>query len=225
MRDTLSTLDIKFSEIKGAACCLPPALFGFNKDVWLKMNLRNFSLADGDLLTICDECFASLQDTKITAETEGGKILPNVFPLVKVLKDAEEKLRENVKSLNLKCAIQHSCHLLRPSKIRRIDDPESPKIVRSLLDILGCKDVGQVDELGCCGGSIYVDSKISKNLAIRRIRSAKNFGADLIVTTCPHCLKHLRVYSKNLPVLHLVQLCALALGSDPSEIGTRGVLI
>ncbi|MGQ9514375.1 MAG: heterodisulfide reductase-related iron-sulfur binding cluster [Thermoproteota archaeon] len=225
VRDALSRLDIEFMDIKGAACCLPPALFGFNKDAWLKINLRNFGLAGGDLLTICDECFASLQDSKVSIEKEGGKALPNVLPLVKVLKDVEGTIKEHVKrSLNLRCAIQHSCHLLRPSKVRGIDDPESPKQVRSLLEILGCEYVGQEDELGCCGGSIYGGSEISRKLAIRRIGSAKNSRADLIVTTCSHCLKHLRAYSKNLPVLHLAQLCALALGSDPSEIGTGGIL-
>jgi len=225
VRDTLSKLDIEFSNARGMACCLPPALFGYNKDAWLKMNLRNFSLAKGDLLTVCDECFASLQDARACIEREGGKVLPNVFPFVKVLKDVEGTIVDRIKSsLNLRCAVQHSCHLLRPSSVRKVDDPESPKLVKSLLEALGCENVEQDDEVSCCGGSICVGSDISRNLAIRRIRSAENSRADLIVTTCPHCLKHLGALSKTVPVLHLAQLYALALGSNPSEVGVRGVL-
>lgn len=225
VRDTLSKLDIEFSDVRGTACCLPPALFGFNKDAWLKMNLRNFSLAKGDFLTVCDECFASLQDARANIEREEGKALPNVFPFVKVLKDVEGTIKDRIKSpLNLRCAVQHSCHLLRPSSVRKVDDPESPRLVKSLLEVLGCEYIVQEDEVGCCGGSIYVGSEISRKLAIRRIRSAEDSRADLIVSTCPHCLKHLGAHSKTVPVLHLAQLYALALGSNPSEVGTRGVL-
>jgi len=225
MRDTLSKLDIEYSDARGMACCLPPALFGFNNDAWLKMNLRNFNLAKGDLLTVCDECFASLQDARTGIEREGGKAMPNVFPFVKALKAVEGTIKDRIKGpLSLRCAVQHSCHLLRPSSIRKVDDPESPKLVKSLLVALGCEYVVQEDEVGCCGGSICDGSVISKKLAIRRIRSAEDARADLIVTTCPHCLKHLGAHSKTLPVLHLAQLYALALGSNPSEVGMRGVL-
>lgn len=225
VRDTLSKLDIEYSDARGTACCLPPALFGFNKDAWLKMNLRNFSLAKGDFLTVCDECFASLQDARVSIENEEGKVLPNVLPFVKALKDVEGTIEDRIKnSLDLRCAVQHSCHMLRPSSVRKVDDPESPKLVKSLLEVLGCENVEQEDEVGCCGGSICAGSDISRNLAIRRIRGAENSRADLIVTTCPHCLKHLGTYSKVVPVLHLAQLYALALGSNPSEVGTRGVL-
>ncbi|TLN20794.1 hypothetical protein FDZ71_04270 [bacterium] len=225
VRDTLSKLDVEYSDARGTACCLPPALFGFNEDAWLKMNLRNFSLAKGDFLTVCDECFASLQDARASIEGERGKALPNVLPFVKALKGVEGTIKDRTKGpLNLRCAVQHSCHLLRPSSVRRVDDPESPRLVKSLLEALGCEYVAQEDEVGCCGGSICAGSEIPRKLAIRRIRGAEDARADLIVTTCPHCLKHLGAHSKSMPVLHLAQLYALALGSNPSEVGTRGIL-
>jgi len=225
VRDTLSKLGIEYSDVRGTACCLPPALFGFNKDAWLKMNLRNFGLAKGDFLTACDECFASLQDSRASIEGEWGKALPNVLPFVKALEAVGGTIKDRVKSpLGLRCAVQHSCHLLRPSGVRKVDDPESPRLVKSLLKAIGCENVEQDEEVGCCGGSICDGSEISRDLAIRRIKCAESSRADLIVTTCPHCLKHLGAHTKTVPVLHLAQLYALALGSDPSEVGTRGVI-
>jgi len=141
------------------------------------------------------------------------------------LKDIEGTIKDRIKGpLNLRCAVQHSCHLLRPSSVRKVDDPEAPKLVKSLLEAIGCEYVVQEDEVGCCGGSIYAGSEIPKKLAIRRIRGAQDARADLIITTCPHCLKHLGAHSRAMPVLHLAQLYALALGSNPSDVGMRGAL-
>jgi len=225
LRDVLSILKIEFSDMRGAACCIPPALFGFQKEVWQNVNLMNFSTAKSDVITICDECFASLQDAKTSLEREKGRVLPNVFPLVKVLKDAEGEVKARLKKpVNLKCAVQHSCHLLRPSEIRKVDDPFSPKLVKSLLDVIGCESVEEKEELSCCGGSVYEGSRVSKALAMRRVRSAEASEANIIVTTCPHCLKQLSAHSKRLPVFHLVQLYALALGSSPKSIGMRGAI-
>ncbi|MBO3804063.1 MAG: hypothetical protein JTT11_09405, partial [Candidatus Brockarchaeota archaeon] len=224
LRDVLSILKIEYSDMRGSACCIPPALFGFQKDVWRNVNLTNFGTAKYDIITVCDECFASLQDAKVSLEREEGKALPNVLPLAKVLKDAEEEARKRLKKpVKLRCAIQHSCHLLRPSEVRNVDDPFYPKLVKSLLDVIGCEGVQEGGGLGCCGGSVKEGSRVSKELATRRMRSAEASGAELVVTTCSHCLKQL-ARSKRLPVFHLAQLYALALGSSPKSIGMAGVV-
>lgn len=219
VRRVLRELEVYFEDMMGASCCLPPALFGFNEEAWLGMNERNMKLANHDVLTVCDECFASMQDARGVLSKRISD-LPEVVPLVKLLAESVGKLKEAKKfEVDVRCAIQHSCHLLRPSKVRGVDDARSPRLVRSVLEAIGCEVISYEDELSCCGGSICDGGNISKQLALRKLGSVEASGAKLIVTTCPHCLRQLSAHSSKLPVIHLAQLCALALGSPSGEIG------
>jgi len=218
VRDVLSSVGVETSEMIGASCCAPNRLFGVNEQTWLALNRRNFSLARGEILTVCDECFASLQDASL--EIDGsGETLPPVKPFVAFLSENEKELGEKANELGLKCAIQHSCHLLRPSKVRKVDNPENPILMRNALDAIGCRSVKHDEELSCCGGQIVATSRVREVLAKRKISSAEGAGADCVVTTCAHCLLHLSDHSPRLPVVHLAQLYALALGSEPSAVG------
>lgn len=219
VRGVLKGLGVEFEDLMGSSCCLPPTLFGFNEKAWLGVNERNLRLSEHDVLTVCDECFASIQDARNVLSLTGHK-LPNVLPLIKLLGDHIEIIK-NVKKFDvrIRCAIQHSCHLLRPSKVRGVDDARSPRLVRSVLEAIGCEVVTYEDELSCCGGSIHGESKVSKELGARKLRSIEASGAELVVTTCPHCLKQLLGYGSKLPVVHIAQICALALGAPPEVIG------
>lgn len=217
VRDVLVATGTEFSDINGASCCAPNHLFGLSEAAWLALNKRNLGLATGTVLTACDECFASLQDARL-ALSEGGKGLPDVRPFLSFLSDNDGVLRERARRLGLSCAAQHSCHLLRPSKVRRVDDPENPVLMRSALDAIGCTTVQHDEELSCCGGQASNRSEVRRAMADRKINSAEKAGADCVVTTCAHCLRNLSSRSR-LPVLHIAQLCALSLGSDPAKVG------
>jgi len=222
VRDLLGRAGVEILEMSGASCCAPQHLFGVSKAGWLALNKRNLSLAGGEILTACDECFASLQDARVSLADEG---LPGVKPLVTLISENEEALRGMTKGLDLRCAVQHSCHLLRPSKVRKVDEPEKPMLLRAALDAIGCTSIPHTEELSCCGGQILGSSQPGEKLARRKIASALEAGADCIVTTCAHCLRHLSRHSTKLPVLHLSQLYAVALGSEPSKIGVSGDLV
>jgi len=223
-RDILAKLNVEFSDMKGASCCAPPGLLGVHRDSWLVLNRRNLSMADGVIITPCDECFASLQDARGIL-SESIKDLPEVKPLPQFISGNLQSIGEKFQGgLNLKCAVQHSCHLLRPSETRKVDDPEAPKLIADLLNAIGCERVVHEDELACCGGLIYEGSEVGIKLAMRKVDACNRSGADCVVTTCAHCLRQLRKVSTTMPILHLAQLYALATGSEPSSIGIPDTL-
>ena len=224
VRSLLHGIGVEVEDLRGTSCCLPPPIFGFNSGAWLRVNERNMKLAKHDVITVCDECFASMQDAREILVGSGSS-LSNVLPLIKLLGGSVEKIKEAASfDVKVRCAIQHSCHLLRPSKVRGVDDARHPRLVRSVLEAIGCEVVAYEDELSCCGGSVHGESEASKELALRKLRSIEASGVDLVVTTCPHCMKQLLGHDSKLPVLHIAQLCALALGTPPDKIGIEGLL-
>jgi len=224
VRDILSVVGAEVTEMNGASCCAPNQLFGVSRKAWLALNKRNLGLASGTILTACDECFASLQDARL-ALSEGGKGLPEVKPLLSFLSENEGLFRQKATGLGLRCAVQHSCHLLRPSKVRKVDDPENPLLMRNALDTIGCSSIQHEAERDCCGGQASGSTRVKDKLADRKVASAKEAGADLIVTSCAHCLRNLREHSEGIPVLDIAQLYAVALGSEPSKVGVPEEII
>ncbi len=223
-RDTLERLKIEYSDMNRASCCMPPGLFGFHKESWLRLNRRNLSLANDTVITPCDECFASLQDARAIL-IEEAKNIPEIKPFPQLIAENLGAAKEAVqRNLGLKCAVQQSCHLLRPSQIRKIDDPESPSLLGELLRNIGCVKVDCIDELACCGGLVAEYTGVGLKLGQQKAKAFAESGADCIVTTCAHCLRQLTRVNHTLPIFHLAQLYALAFGSKPSLVGIPRML-
>jgi succinate dehydrogenase / fumarate reductase cytochrome b subunit len=142
----------------------------------------------------------------------------------------------------LKCAAFYGCYLLRAQDHLPFDDPFNPQSLENLFRAVGAEPVYYRGRTQCCGWplSSYATEQSFK-MAGMHIQDAIASGADCIVTPCPLC--HLNLDSRQpevaavvgqplgLPVLHLPQLVALALGVSPSELGldrhivsTRSVL-
>ena len=143
-----------------------------------------------------------------------------------------DALREKVKRplKNLKCASFYGCYLLRAQKTIPFDDPVDPRSLENVFEAVGATPVMYDGRTQCCGWplSSYA-TKQSFSMAGRHLRAAIAAGADCIVTPCPLC--HLNLDSRQpeveqvigeklgLPILHLPQLVALALGVSPEKLG------
>jgi succinate dehydrogenase / fumarate reductase cytochrome b subunit len=220
VKETLNRIGIVFEEPLGASCCAPFEFFSLSREVWLKLNERNMSLFKNTVVTACDDCFASLSDAfKILSEKNGFNP-PEVKPFETVLLERLKDMKPRFSFTGLRCAVQHSCHLLRPS--RGVDDAENPRIVKTVLEILGYLPLSYEGELDCCGGLVF-EEKTSRTLASRKAEAVERSGADCIIATCSHCMRQLHSVSM-LPVLHLAQLSALSIGLKPSEIGVPEAL-
>ncbi|MCS7138602.1 MAG: heterodisulfide reductase-related iron-sulfur binding cluster [Crenarchaeota archaeon] len=221
VNEVLNRIGVSFEEPKGASCCAPLGLFSLSKDAWLRINERNMRLFQSNVLTACDNCFASLSDAfRIISEKNGVKV-PEVKPFGKFMLEVLGEKEHGLSFKGLRCAVQHSCHLLRPN--RDIDNAEDPRIVKSVLGRLGYFSIPYEGELDCCGGLLFEET-ISKMIVRRKTDELEKSGADCVVTTCSHCMHQLRRVSR-LPVLHLAQLSALSMGANPREIGIPDTLL
>ncbi|MGI0491260.1 CoB--CoM heterodisulfide reductase iron-sulfur subunit B family protein [Alkalinema pantanalense CENA528] len=129
----------------------------------------------------------------------------------------------------LKCAAFYGCYLLR-GQDNPYDDPVNPKSMEMLFEAVGADPVYYPGRTQCCGWplSSYATEQ-SFHMAGGHLQAAIAAGADCIVTPCPLC--HMQLDSRQpeiakvtgqslqLPILHLPQLIALALGIAPKDLG------
>jgi succinate dehydrogenase / fumarate reductase cytochrome b subunit len=143
-----------------------------------------------------------------------------------------EALQQRVtrKLSGLKCAAFYGCYLLRGQTTIPFDDPFNPESMENLFRAVGATPVYYRGRTQCCGWPIssYATKQAFK-MAGTHIQEAMEAGADCMVTPCPLC--HLNLDSRQpevenaigqklgLPVLHLPQLVALALGISPKQLG------
>ncbi len=132
----------------------------------------------------------------------------------------------------LKCAAFYGCYLLRSQEQLPYDDPYNPQSMENVFRAVGATPVYYRGRTQCCGWplSSYATEQAFK-MAGMHIQEAIAAGADCIVTPCPLC--HLNLDSRQpeiervigvslgLPVLHLPQLVALALGIEAQELGLQ----
>ncbi|MGA1476161.1 MAG: CoB--CoM heterodisulfide reductase iron-sulfur subunit B family protein [Prochlorothrix sp.] len=136
----------------------------------------------------------------------------------------------------LKCAAFYGCYLLRGQKHLRYDDPFNPQSLERVFKTVGATAVEYPGRTQCCGwplSSYATDQSFA--MAGQHLRAALAAGADCLVTPCPLC--HLNLDSRQpeveaaigrqlwIPVLHLPQLVALALGVSPQQLGLSNHIV
>jgi succinate dehydrogenase / fumarate reductase cytochrome b subunit len=143
-----------------------------------------------------------------------------------------DKLQEKVtrKLSGLNCAAFYGCYLLRAQKSIPYDNPFQPESMENVFRTIGANPIYYRGRTQCCGWPLasYATTQSFK-MAGAHIQEAIEAGADCLVTPCPLC--HLNLDSRQpevekvvgrklgLPVLHLPQLVALAVGIEPSKLG------
>jgi succinate dehydrogenase / fumarate reductase cytochrome b subunit len=140
----------------------------------------------------------------------------------------QEKVTRSLTGLN--CAAFYGCYLLRAQDKIPYDNPFQPESMENVFRAVGANPIYYRGRTQCCGWplSSYATEK-SFTMAGNHLQEAIALGADCLVTPCPLC--HLNLDSRQpevervtgqklgLPVLHLPQLVALALGISPKELG------
>ncbi len=138
------------------------------------------------------------------------------------------KITRKLSGLN--CAAFYGCYLLRAQHHLKYDNPRSPQSLENVFRAVGATPIDYRGRTQCCGWplSSYATTEAFQ-MAGGHLQEAIAAGADCLVTPCPLC--HLNLDSRqpeiektigtalNLPVLHLPQLVALALGIDPKTLG------
>lgn len=250
----LDRLEIKWSELKEASCCPAPGIFrSFDKLTWLTIASRNIVLAeenDTDILTICNGCFSSLLDAnnmlqndlalrhevnlhlkKINKEYNGTVRVRHIIEFLDKEVGAKNLNKLIERPLELRVAVHYGCHLLKPTKDRKLGGAECPVFFDELVEATGAVSVPYEGKNSCCGAGGGVRSAMletSLKMTEYKLLSIKKAGVDCIVEACPFC--HMQYDSGqvelakagkifNIPVVHYSQLLGMAFGHTPEEVG------
>lgn len=163
---------------------------------------------------------------------QGGKIKIKHFSDILATPEGLQLLKEKIKRplTGLKTAAFYGCYVLRPSELSEYEDPDNPTALEDIFEALGATPVYYESRIKCCGFPIIMMNKdASQAMAGNALIDAVESGANCVVTGCPLChlsldsyqpeIESLREKGYSIPILHLPQLVALALGYSPKDIG------
>ena len=197
--------------------------------------------AGDQVAALCAICYHVLKRTQTTLERNPemlerinwfmeqeyqGEV--KVVHFLELLRDGMgwESLAEQVARplKGLRAAPYYGCLLLRPYDEIYLDDPEHPTILHDLVRSLGAEPVDFPFNIECCGSYLTVkDPSISTELSRQIVASAREHGAQVIVTACPLCQFNLdypqREAVEGIPIVYFTQLMAVALGLPESDWG------
>lgn len=195
--------------------------------------------AGNDIVTLCSACHNVLKQVNNDMKTDeninfkannylkletpyNGEA--NVIHYLELLRDkiGFDKVAQAVTKpfAGKKIAAYYGCLLLRPGKVLQMDNAENPKIIEDFIKAVGAEPVVYPMRNECCGGYVTLEDKqlaAKKSAAV--LESAKNAGAELIVTACPLCLYNLNKNGAanvaDAPkVVYFTQVLAAALGDE-----------
>ena len=205
---------IELLDLNGASCCPAPVVFGsFDLWNWLVIAARNLSLGESlgaDLTTICNGCYATLQEAWHILKEDPGKrrSVNEVLSKVNRTYNAKtgikhiievftndigiDKIKSSVKNPleGLKVAIHYGCHFLKPRKIRGHGSSEKPHVLEDIVKALGAEPIYYKEKLLCCGagGGVRAGNlDTALEITARKLKSVKEAGADCILHPCSFC--------------------------------------
>jgi heterodisulfide reductase subunit B len=252
VRKTVAKVGMELVDVDGFTCCPDPIYFqARNKIDWYTVAARNLTLAEDlrlDIVTTCSGCTATLSEVNLALQEDPEmrarvnkrlnkigrqfKGTINVRHAVTVLRDdigIDQVAASVVHPLEgLRVAVHYGCHLLKPSRVMRVDDPDRPTILERLLIAVGAEPVPHDMTLLCCGRACS-EGELSDRMVEDILNTINTTGADCMGLICPSCFDRFdmgqillgRKLDKvfNVPIVYYFQLLGLAQGLPPREVG------
>lgn len=209
IRYTLPRLGIEVVDLEGASCCPDPIYFkSKDKLAWLAVAARNLTLAEDlglDVFTSCSGCTATLAETyhllqdatlrekvnqrlrRIGREYRGTSRVRHIATLVRDEVGYEAVRQSVVRPLaGLRVAVHYGCHLLKPSRVMQVDDPNDPSVLENLVAALGATPVRHRHWYLCCGKACQSE-ELPARMMRDLLRTVNEERADLLCMICPTC--------------------------------------
>ena len=252
IRATLPKLDIELVDLEGASCCPDPIYFkSKDKLSWLAVAARNLCLAEElgvDVVTNCSGCTATLSETwhllhedpelksqvnrRLARIGKTYKGTSRVRHIATVARDEAgyDKIRETVTRPleGLKVAIHYGCHLLKPSRIMNVDNPDDPEVLENLVRAIGAEPVRHRNWYLCCGKACQ-NEDIPNAMMHDLLAAVHDEKADILGMICPTCfgqfdhgqMKIAKLFDEDYhtPPVYYFQLLALAQGVPYDKLG------
>jgi succinate dehydrogenase / fumarate reductase cytochrome b subunit len=245
---------MKLNEIEGWTCCGAAQVQDVDDFLGVAINARNIALAEqagyDKILTVCNTCTlmlrtakkrldedAALKEKVNEALAESGleyKGTCEITHYLWALKDdiGIDNLKAHIRVplTGLHVANYYGCHILMPPSVMGYENPRNPQSMETIAEALGATNVDFEQRLACCGfHSIYPAEQEALTSNGVSCLTAREAGADCIVTPCPLCHMALDMWQPDsqkkfteditMPILHLPQLVGLAMGFSPQELG------
>ena len=230
-------LGIELEEIENWQCCGAVYPMGSDEIATKLSAVRALEYAKrngGQLLTLCSACHNVIKRTNEDMKNnkdicfrannylkfdEAYKGETEVLHYLEMLKNVVgfDKLKQAVvKPINRKIGAYYGCLLLRPSGAMAFDNPENPTIIEDFIRAIGGTPVVYPFRNECCGAYVGLkNAQLPKEKSQKVLSSAKEKGAEEVITACPLCLYNLQVNGDGiLPVKYFTQLLAEALGVE-----------
>jgi heterodisulfide reductase subunit B len=243
---------VEIVNVPGFTCCPDPIYFkATDKTSWLTMAARNLCEAEEkglDIFTICSGCTATLLETshllnehpelreevnrKLARVGKHYNGTVRVRHIVTFIRD-EVGIEAVAKSVRrplegLRIAIHYGCHLLKPSRIMNVDDPDHPHMLDDLIHAIGATPVRHKEWILCCGRAVK-EPEIRQDMMATLLSSVKEQEADCLCVICPSCFGEFDLgqvtVSKRIerdvktPAVYYFQLLAIAQGQSATGAG------
>lgn len=243
-RESAKVLGFELEEIQDWQCC--GGVYPMStKEIAPKLSSVR-ALADArdhnhELVTLCSACYNVLKQTNSAMANDENTILKanNYLKQDNIEYHGEAKvlhylevLRDVVGWDNVKAAVKkpltgkkigayYGCLLLRPGNVMQFDDPENPKIIEDFIKAIGGTPVIYAQRNECCGAyAQFENADIPQKRSQAILSNAEDFGAELLVTSCPLCRYNLIKNKKDskLDVIYFTELLAEALDIKDSVL-------
>lgn len=234
-RLSAKALGVEMEEIENWQCC--GAVYPTSKDeIATKLSaVRALEYAKrngGKLLTLCSAChnvikrvnddmkndqnvnFKANNYSKFDENYNGETEVIHYLEMLKNEIGFDNIKKAVVNPINKKIGAYYGCLLLRPSGVLAFDNPENPTIIEDFIKAIGGTPVIYPMRNECCGAYVSLkDENLPKVRSQKILLSAKEKGADMVITACPLCLYNLQKNGEDiLPTVYFTELLAEALG-------------
>ena len=255
LRAALPRLGVEVADLDSFSCCGSP-IASVDRSAANYLALRNIALGErsgsGTLLVPCNGCYLNLvdayhhwrSDEEPRADVDQslkkeGLSLKGTCELMHVIDFLHDRIgleairRAVTRPLpGLRLLSHTGCHLLRPSSLLSVDDPEDPKKLDALIRTLGAETLTYPENLDCCGAGLLLSHpETAMALSAAKLKAIQALGIDGLVVSCPSC--HTMYDAKqeaagktigqvlSVPVLYYTQLLGLAIGLDQRVLGLQ----
>ncbi len=249
-----AALGIDLPDLAGWTCCGSTAAHQTDPLLALALPASNLAAASGKTVAVaCAACYSRLKlaNHEIAGDAESRRMVADALGVdydgSTPVKHVLEILRDDIgmaaiadkvtKPLaGLRVAAYYGCLLVRPPAIMRFDDAENPTLLDKLMTAAGAEAIDWPAKTDCCGASYSITkTEIVLRLSRAILTSARESGADCIVTACPLCQLNLDMRQSDiekkhgerfgLPVFYFTQLLGLAFGLPSQQLGLRSLLV
>jgi heterodisulfide reductase subunit B len=234
LMEVAGRLGLKLIELEDWNCCGSSSAHSLDQELAFHLASRNLSLAHPErpLVVMCPSCLHRLKlahkrirekpQYRIEEERRWGRLINpelKIYHFFEALHNVELSHLEKaiVQKLNgLKFVPYYGCMLARPPALRK--ERNYHQLMEEILSSLGAEALPWAYSARCCGTFLAAARPdVATPLVNNIIEGAMKAGAECIITACAMCQLNLEIrcnLDTKVPVLHLSEILALALGAE-----------